>query len=357
MDSIMDLPRIVEGLKKEDRELFDRFFVMRKKVGELKVPKEMRAWADKSFGDYRNVEKQEILRIFNTLSFETALFNELRAKRPHVVNVDENITKDIMSDFGDNFCNPLKMTAVDTFGRVKGRYCISTSNIAKYDFLHGVIIFKKHNPLDFTEKELDDYLETALKWFKKANKSNKEAIYPYLIWNCLWRAGAGVIHGHMQTVIGEQVHYGEAEFFNHIRIEYMKEIGKEYFQDYFNIHKAIGLGFEEKDLRIFMNITPRKDKEVTILGPKLDKNFGRTIYKILRCLLDDFGVNSFNVGFIFPPLKETGSWEGFPVVVRILDRGSLKVKTTDMGGMEVYSRSNIIETDPYKVFEKIKEKF
>jgi len=66
---------------------------------------------------------------------------------------------------------------------------------------------------------------------------------------------------------------------------------------------------------------------------------------------------SFNIGIIFPPLNKDEGWEDFPVIARIVDRGKLSNKTVDVGGMEMYARSNVIETDPYKVFEKIKSYF
>jgi hypothetical protein len=41
-------------------------------------------------------------------------------------------------------------------------------------------------------------LDLAKQWFAKAHAYDPAARYPYLMWNCLWRAGGSIVHGHMQ---------------------------------------------------------------------------------------------------------------------------------------------------------------
>ena len=245
--------------------------------------------------------------------------------------------------------------------------------MAKYDGLHGLIIFKSHNPLEFSEKELQDYFSTALKWFDKAYDSNNNAVYPFMLWNCLWRSGASIIHGHFQLVLGEGSHYAEAEQYNKVRQEYSQKFGSDYFLDLYRTHELLGLGFEKKKIKVYTSITPRKDKEITIVSEKLDKSFVSAIYKVANCLVKELGVNSFNMGIILPPLAKAAKrankanaansltnladWKGFPFIARIVNRGALNAKTSDIGGMEMYAKGNVIETDPYKVFEKVKSFF
>jgi hypothetical protein len=243
--------------------------------------------------------------------------------------------------------------------------------VAKYDGLHGLIIFKSHNPLEFSEKELQDYFNAAMKWFDKAYESNNNAVYPFLLWNCLWRAGASIVHGHFQLVLGEGTHYAQAEHYNKVRKEYAQNFGSDYFSDLYRIHELLELGLEKKKTKVYASITPQKDKEITIVAEKMDKGFVSAIYKVANCLVKELGVNSFNLAIIFPPLAKAikranpanngvnnsadlAEWKGFPVIARIVNRGALNTKTSDIAGMELYARSNVIETDPYKVFEKIK---
>jgi hypothetical protein len=56
---------------------------------------------------------------------------------------------------------------------------------------------------------------------------------------------------------------------------------------------------------------------------------------------------------MLPPLASTPeSWAGFPVVVRIVDRGSLETRTSDIGGMEMFAES-VVAADPYAVREAL----
>ncbi len=357
MPSIIELPELFARLKPEEQELFNRFFAVHKCIGKLALPDEMKPWAEKTFGSIDNVQKQNIIKVFNKLTFESALFNELRAKRPIETKSTDDALKEINDSVGDYFCKPFTMTSEDSFGRIKGRHSITASNVAKYDALHGLIIFKNHNPLQFSEKELQDYFNTAMKWFEKAHKTNRNAVYPFLLWNCLWRAGSSIIHGHFQLLLGEGEHYAEAMQYNQVRKSYQEKFKINYFSDYYKIHESIGLGFESKKIKVFTSISPRKDKEVTIISEKLDKKCVSAIYKVANCLIKDFGVSSFNIGVLLPPMNKDAEWEGFPVIARLVSRGSLSNKTSDIGGMELYSRSNVIETDPYKVFEKVKSYF
>lgn len=357
MPSIIGLPEMLKNLNKKNKDLFNRFFSVQRSTGRLVLPESMKKWAENTFGHQNHVEEQVIVKILDKLVFEEALYNELRAKRPIQAKENEDFEKIIKQSAGGPFSKPLQLTPEDMFGRIKGKHCVTASNVAKYDGMHGLVVFKKHNPLDFNQEDLYDYFDTALKWFEKAHKTNEKAIYPFLLWNCLWRSGASIIHGHIQMVLGEGFHYGDVEKENKVRLEYHKKYKSDYFKDFFRIHKQIGLGFEEEGQQIFMNIVPREDKEVTIIAKKLDRNCVRAIYKIAKCLTDDFGVVSFNLGVVFPPLKKMQNWKDFPVIVRIVDRGKLSSKTTDIGGMEIYDMGNVISTDPYKVFEKIKKSF
>ena len=65
MNSIIDLPSIVSSLPKNDQELFARFFITKQVIGKLKLPEEMKPWADKSFGSYKDVESKKIIKVFN----------------------------------------------------------------------------------------------------------------------------------------------------------------------------------------------------------------------------------------------------------------------------------------------------
>ncbi|MBU2443378.1 MAG: hypothetical protein KKF95_04865, partial [Nanoarchaeota archaeon] len=178
MKTITDISKYINKLSKKDKELFYRIYNFTEDFGTLKIPLEMREWTLKTFGDVKSVEKQKIIRIDNNVMFETALFNELRTKRPIDMKTTEDVEKIIKEKIGDPFCKPLTATPKDSFGRIKGKKCITASNIAKYDAMHGLVIFNEHNPLKFSLEDIKDYIDTTDKWIKKAHKENPDRKFP-----------------------------------------------------------------------------------------------------------------------------------------------------------------------------------
>ena len=78
---------------------------------------------------------------------------------------------------------------------------------------------------------------------------------------------------------------------------------------------------------------------------------------MLACLRDRLGVASFNLSLVTPPLTETKeSWEGFPVLVRVVDRGNLSERASDIGGMSIYA-SSVVLSDPFELISKLEECF
>ena len=76
---------------------------------------------------------------------------------------------------------------------------------------------------------------------------------------------------------------------------------------------------------------------------------------MLACFRDNMHVTVFNLALIQPPLAETEeSWEGFPAMVRIVDRGNPNMTSSDIGSMELFA-SSIISSDPLEVARLLKE--
>ncbi|MDF2954309.1 MAG: Galactose-1-phosphate uridylyltransferase [Thermodesulfobacterium sp.] len=341
--NIYNLPKFIENFLEEEKNLFNRIYTFYIKTGKLKVPDKIKPWIDKKF---KNCEAQKIIRITNKITFESTLFNELRAKRPIDVKVSEDLNEIIEKSKKDPFCNPFEETPSDVFGRVEGRYCVTASNIAKYDYLHAVIIFKDHNPLTKDAEKIKDYLEVALKWFEKANKFDKKAVYPFFMWNCLWRAGASLIHGHAQILISEEP-YGKQKFYTQIRETYKLSYGSEYFEDIYKIHKSLGLAFTYQKTKIVVHITPVKEKEIFLFSSDF-LELAEPISLILK-IYYQLGVRSFNLAIFMPPLNSEDIF-----FTRIVDRGDLSNRTSDIGGMELYAGTSVVATDPFVLAEEIK---
>ncbi len=340
---ITNLPELVDGLSGKERELFERIYRFYVETGRLSLPETMRSWAIERFG---SCEEQKIVRVTNRITLESTLFNELRARRPIDVKVSEDLSSSIERSKGDAFCNPLEQTPSDVFGRIEGKYCITASNIAKYDYMHAVIIFKEHSPFIYDPEKVYDCLNVADEWFKKTNESDGTAIYPFFMWNCLWKAGASIIHGHAQALISKEP-YARQEFHNIIRENYTLNYGSEYLEDVYAVHKCLGLAFDYDGVKIVSYLTPVKEKEVVMLSDDF-LSFAKAISLVLRCYYR-LGVRSFNLAIFMPPLSSKDTF-----VARIVDRGDLMSKACDIGGMELYAGTSVVSSDPFRLVEELK---
>ncbi len=354
---ITDLDALVEGLPTEEREVADRLFNVQATTGRLEVPEEMQGWVEKNFGSIDAVREQRIVRVTNRLTLEGTLFNELRASRPFDVAGEggpDVLRREIEETRGDPFCAPEKGTPADVFGRVRGAHSITASNIAKYDGFHGLVVFDNHDPLAFTHEKVDDYVSVALEWIERALAADPEAKYPFLMWNCLWRAGSSVIHGHAQVTATRGAHYPKVERLRRAALEYESAYGSDYFWDLYRAHNALGLGITpplgcSSDVRGFASLTPVKEKEVVLLGPDLGEHLRRFLASVLVRYTRDLGVSSFNVAvYLRPSAPTVEDWSSFPVVIHVVDRGDVANRTSDIGAMELYA-APVVSSDPFQV--------
>lgn len=352
---ITDLPALIGALPPGDRALAERLLGVSATTGHLDPPPSMRAWIEKSFGSLDAVTAQRIVKVTNHVTLEGTLFNELRASRPLDTGVSVDLEKEIAATEGDPFCRPEEGTPADVFGRVRGEHATTASNIAKYDGFHGVVVFDDHNPLHLTPEKVAGYVSVGLEWCRKAFEADPEAKYPFLMWNCLWRAGGSIIHGHAQATATRGMHYPKVERLRRAAVSYRSEHDSVYFDDLYRVHDALGLSVPAEDgARAFVNLSPVKEKELVVFGRSPDDEaLKRTVGALLERYVQDLGVQAFNVAFYMPPLAFTPEdWTGFPCVIFIVDRGSPSNRTSDMGAMELYAAS-VVASDPYRVAEAL----
>lgn len=355
--SIVHLAELVQALPVAERERFQRIFQIDTTVGELRPPPSMHDWIKEYFGSVEAVERQRIVKVTNLITLEGSLFNELRAGRPMEARAPSDLTQTIMSHTGGPFCRPLEGTPEDVFGRIEGDHCITASNIAKYDGFHGLVIFDEHNPLQFSAKRVKDYIDTALTWAREAHCVDKEARYFFLMWNCLWRSGASIVHGHAQMTLSRGIHYAKVEHLRRAALLYRIAHGINYFDDLYAVHKSLGLTADYKGVRVLAYLTPIKEKEVVLISERLDNELKYVIYKVLQCFVGALGVSSFNLALYMRPIDSVPEdWKGFPVLVRVVDRGDPDNRTADFGAMELYA-SSVIASDPFRVVDALSRSF
>lgn len=373
MNSIMNLEDKIEELKKEDRDSFNLFssiFNVSSASGELGIPLSFREKVRTYFGNkdeqgniiepkkevIERIKTQKVVKTYNKWVGEGSLFNSLRASRPGMKPEEQSLEKKKIQEYIEkskkncDFCEPEKYTPDDVFGRIEGKHCITGANIAKYDAWSSMIFFKKHNPLDFTQDELSDYINTGFKWFKKVYNYDKQFKFPFFMWNCLRKAGASQVHGHAQILMTNNIHYARVQFLRKNFRNYMQLKGRNYFKDLYNVHKALGLALDA-DINGFASITPLKEKEFIIISkdnPSKSAEVKKAIYRVLKCYIEELGVSSFNLAISCPAFGETF----FPYIIRIVDRGSIFKSTSDIGAMELYG-SSVISDDPYKVIKAL----
>jgi galactose-1-phosphate uridylyltransferase len=354
---ITDLRALVSDLSQEDRSLANRIFDVATTTGRLDPPEAMRAWIEKSFGSVDNVTTQRIVKVTNRITLEGTLFNGLRASRPLDTGVSLDLDREIAATEGDPFCHPKGGTPADVFGRVEGEHAVTASNVAKYDGFHGVIVFDDHNPLHLTPEKVAGYVSVGLEWCRKALETDPEARYPFLMWNCLWRAGGSIIHGHAQVTATRGSHYPKVERLRINASAYKREHGSDYFEDFTRVHTSLGLDIPLEGVRAFASLTPIKEKELVVIGSKPgDESLSRAVGALLQGYVRDLGVRAFNVAFYMPPLGPMQQdWADFPTVVYIVDRGDPANRTSDMGAMELYAAS-VVASDPFRVAEALRER-
>jgi hypothetical protein len=352
---ITELLEMVAELPPADRERFARIFHVDTSVGRLNPPPAMLEWIEESFGSVDAAREQRVVRVTNLVTMEGALFNELRAKRPMVRQKSPELEALIQQERGGAFCNALERTPEDTFGRIHGKHSVTASNIAKFDGLAGVVVFNEHNPLAFTREQIADYVDTGMAWLEKAHETDEEAKYPFWLWNCLWRAGASIVHGHAQMILAREQHYAKVEGLRRAALAYRGTTGHNYFQDLYEAHDGLGLAFEVEGTRILVYLAPVKEKEVLLFSPSLDEGLKHSIYRVLECYVRRLHVSSFNVAILMPPLGPTEEdWSGFPYVVRIVDRGDPFNRTVDVAAMELYA-SSVLYSDPFDVVKVLRQ--
>ena len=353
---ITELEDIVNSLPAEERKLFQQIYAVTTTTGELRIPPGMEPWVKQQFGSVEAVAKQKIVRVTNKVTCEGTLFNRLRFLRPIEAQKQESIEAQLQdASKNELFRHPEDNTPEDLFGRVVGKHCVTASNIAKYDGLHGLVIFNDSNPLQFSREQVIDCLDVGWEWAKRAQAREPEAKYFFLIWNYLWRAGASIYHGHAQVMLTRDSHYAKIEGLRRAALSYRQNHGSSYFADLFQAHRSVGCAVEKNGVKILALLTPFKDNEVMLMAEKLNLSLKERVYEVLRCFRDKMNVASFNLGLITPPLAETEeSWEGFPVIVWLVDRGNLNSQASDVGGMEIYACS-VVASDPFELARQLRQ--
>jgi len=352
LSSIAHLPDLVAALSPTDRATVERLFHISVTTGVMNPEPSFYPKLESLFGSAQDGLRQPVVKVTNLVTLDSSLFNPLRAARPH--QTIENITLDSLIEQGratDQFTYPLRETAPDVFGRLETDYAITASNIAKVDGWSGVIIFKEFHPHRFSREQVIDYLMTGRAWAEKAVEHDPLSPYFFLLWNCLWKAGASQIHGHAQALLTRGMHYGHVERLRRDALSFEATYRRNYFAELVNASRALGLTADPADrVKALVSLTPLRDREIWLITDNYSPELGEAIYKTLSFYLHS-GVTSFNVGIQMPPIRPVSeNWSGFPVIARLVARGNPLNRQNDTAGTELFA-TTVISSDPLKVAE------
>lgn len=354
--SILELSKRVAKMDGPARARIDRLYDIQAGIGRTEPPPELEAWLRRTFGSVEAVRSQRLVKVTNRATLEATLFAPLRGRRP----VDNGAAGPPLSDEigateGDPFCHPTTGTPADDFGRIEGRHVVTGANAALADVHHAVLVFDRHDPLDIDRDLVADVLATGRAWAERARRDDPEAVNYLLIWNCLWRAGGSIVHGHAQALLGRGPQYARLERFRRDAAAYAAAHGTSLTDDLVAAHRDLGLASRAGGVSVLAHLTPLKEREVLVVGPaegdERDPAFADAVARALLALRDRLGVRSFNLGLWRPPLTDAGhapGWEGLDPIVRIVDRGDPGSRASDIGALELYG-TPVVGTDPWEV--------
>ena len=226
---------------------------------------------------------------------------------------------------------------------------LTGANAAQADAHHAVIVFDEHDPLAFDADLVDDLLVTGREWAELARGVDPAAVHYLLIWNCLWRAGGSIIHGHAQAIVGRVRPHARLDRFRHDAATYAAAIGADLVADLVALHRDLDLAVDaDGGVTLLAHVVPTKEHEAVVIGrPGMDERdpaFARAVGRTLEALRDRVGVRSFNLAVWRPPLDAVD--DPLPPIARIVDRGDPATRPSDIGAMELYG-SPIVGSDPY----------
>jgi hypothetical protein len=360
LNGIDDLPIRIDRLEGEARARSDRLLEATSIDSRTDPPPSMAAWLTRTFGSVDAVRSQRLVRVTNLATLDSAMFAALRTRRPIESNgggPPTALADEIAETIGDPFCDPLDETPADTFGRVRGRRMVTGANAAQADAHHAVLVFDDHDPLAFDVDLVADLLATAREWAERARGDDPAAVHYLLAWNCLWRAGGSIVHGHAQAILGRGRPHARLGRFRRDASRYATATGPDLVADLVEVHRDLGLSLDtDGGVAILAHLVPIKEHEIVVIGqPNMDERdpaFASAVGRAMVALRDHAGVRSFNLGLWRPALDAAD--DPMPPIARIVDRGDPAVRPSDIGAMELYG-TPIVSTDPYRLIEDLRQ--
>lgn len=320
----------------------------------------MEGWLVEHFGSIDAVRRQTVVRVLDRVTLEGTIFAPLRALRPvdggGNGTADDRLAAEVDATRGDPFCTPLEGTPAASWGRVRGTTAVSGANAAAYDAEHGVLVMDEHDPLAFDVASVADLLALGRRWAEAARAADPSAATYVFLWNCLWRAGGSIIHGHAQVLLGHGRHHARLERWRRDAAAYTAATGGHYLDDLLATHRDLGLAVELGGATLLASLTPVKERELWIVAEPgvddADPAFRDAVGRVTTAYRDALGVRAFNLALWRAPLD--AAWPELRPLVRLVDRGAPFARPSDIGAMELFA-TPVVGTDPFAVAAALRD--
>jgi hypothetical protein len=359
--AIADLPELVEALPTQARERVRRMFTIQRAIGEADPPAELHDWLTRQFGSVDAVRRQRVIQVANRATGEATLLSELRSRRPVEAPSLGEISELVEATRGDPFCHPETGTPANAFGRVRGRHMLSGANAAMYEGHHAVLVFDEHDPTAWDAETVEDLLDTGRAWAERAHDTDSAAIYYFLMWNSLWRAGGSIVHGHAQVMLGRTVHYGRIERFRRDAVAWRERYGGRLVDELVAAHRDLGLAISLDGVTVLASLTPIKEREIWIVAPpgsdEREGPFTDAVARTAIAFRDALGVSAFNLALWRSPIAPAAAgedWTDLQPIVRLVDRGDPASRASDIGAMELYA-APVVGSDPFALIATLRQ--
>jgi hypothetical protein len=357
--AITRLREIVGALPSAPRERVERLFEIRVDVALADPPPAMSAWLTQHFGSVDAVRAQRVIRVLDRVTLEGTVFAPLRALRPidggGGDSADARLAAEVDATRGDPFCSVDDGTPAASWGRVRSAHAASGANAAAYDANHGVLVFDDHDPLAFDATEVAELLRLGRQWAEAARAADPRADRYLLIWNCLWRAGGSIVHGHAQVLLGHDRHHARLERWRRDAAAYEASTGLRYLDDLVAAHRDLGLTVKVGAATLVVSLTPVKERELWLVADPgvddADGGFLDAVGRTVTAYRDTLGVRAFNLALWRSPLDE--AWPELRPLVRLVDRGAPFVRPSDIGAMELFA-TPVVGTDPFAIVASLR---
>ncbi len=336
-----------------------RLFEIRVDVARTDPPPAMATWVREHFGSLDAVREQRIVRILDRVTLDGTIFAPLRARRPIDGGGggadDERLAAEVAATLDDPFCTVEDGTPAASWGRVRGGKATSGANVAAYDVNHGVLVFDAHDPLAFDAADVAELLSLGRRWADAARSADPPADRYLFIWNCLWRAGGSVIHGHAQVLLGHGRHHARLERWRRDAAAYGAASGGSYLDELLAVHRDLGLAIDLGPATLIASLVPVKEREVWIVAHSgvddLGEEFRSAVGRVVAAYRDALGVRAFNLALWRSPLDEP--WPELRPLVRLVDRGAPFLRPSDVASMELFA-TPVVGADPFAVIAALR---